>query len=160
MEKLREWQQKTLKMVFVVFRFFFTSFFCFFFFFSRCEKRGWEGEGLNFLSEYSLARKVKKHLHPILSEQLHGKMAGNCPKQLWFIVLSLIMFSTCLYNRPVLQSLSFNSLCYYSASTRFFSKVLALQFSKNICYIDVLPEKRGNEGAILFWKPKKWYIFL
>ena len=86
---------KHWKTVFAVFRcFFIFTMFCFasvFFFFL------WRG---------------RKHLHALPSEQLHAKVAGTCSKQLWFIILSLILFYTWLYNRPVLQILSFPSLCY------------------------------------------------
>ena len=50
--------------------------------------------------------------HALLSWPFLGKVAVTCPKQLSFIKLSLILFYTWLYNRPVLHSLSFASLCY------------------------------------------------
>ena len=50
--------------------------------------------------------------HALLSWPFLGNVAVTCPKQLSFIKLSLTLFYTWLYNRPVLQSLSFASLCY------------------------------------------------
>ena len=95
MEKLRERQRKTLKnsvCCFLLFLYLHDVLFCFCFLFFL-----WKG---------------MKHLHALPSEQLQGKVAGTCSKQLWLIILSLILFYTWLYNRPVLQSLSFPSLCY------------------------------------------------
>ena len=50
--------------------------------------------------------------HALLSRSLHGKIAVTWPKKLSFIILSLMLFYTWFYNRPVLQSLCFASLCH------------------------------------------------
>ena len=98
-EKLREWQWKILKnsvCCFSLFLYLHDVLFCFyflFFFFLRGK-----GLNLNLLQPwyliYSLAGKVKKHLNALLSEQFHWKVAGTCPKQIWLIILSLMLFYT------------------------------------------------------------------
>ena len=58
-------------------------------------------------------KKVKKHLHALISKQQHGNFTGSCLKQILLINTFLMLFYSLLYNRTVRRSRSFANLCGY-----------------------------------------------